>query len=209
MKRVTFLILSGVLATGTAFAQSQSQPGTQAGATAGSSTSADASGANGVQAGNSSSAGASAQHNESQAGAVAGGGNSASASKNGAQVNNSAVNSDVSEEFACVGGFVVDFDDERHAGSSGGREEEQAGRSRYRAHDASFEITGWNSTSEGHRACGAGDASTGAFEGPIGIRPWDRVRQGGPEERAGSSAERHDSGDRRGTEHGVGRKQCG
>ena len=43
MKRATFLILSGVLAAGTAFAQSQSQPGTQAGATAGSSTSADAS----------------------------------------------------------------------------------------------------------------------------------------------------------------------
>lgn len=93
MKPVSVLILAGALAAGTTHAQSQSQPGTQAGASATSNTSMEASRGNGVQAGNGSSASASGQHNGSQAGSSAAGNTSASASKSGVQASNSAVNS--------------------------------------------------------------------------------------------------------------------
>jgi len=93
MKSVTFLILVGVLFAGTASAQSQAQSGTQAGASASSSTSAEANRSSGVQAGNSSSAAASGQHNSTQAGSSAAGGTSASVSKSGAQAGNNSVGS--------------------------------------------------------------------------------------------------------------------
>lgn len=91
MRRVSLIVLAGLLVTGTAYAQSQ--PGTQAGASAASSTSVEASRSNGVQAGNSSSAGASAQHNTSQAGASGVGNTSAGVNKSGAQANNNAAHS--------------------------------------------------------------------------------------------------------------------
>jgi hypothetical protein len=94
MKRATYLILVGILSAGGAMAQSQQQPGTQAGASASSSTVAEASRGNSVQAGNTSSGGDSAQHNgDTVADTSLSAGGSLSASKNGARAESSAVNS--------------------------------------------------------------------------------------------------------------------
>ena len=88
MIRVSHLVFAGVLFTG-GVAYAQSQPGTQADASAGTGTSAAASRENGVQAGNGSSSGAAVQHNGTQAAASDAGNTSVSANKSGAQASSS------------------------------------------------------------------------------------------------------------------------
>lgn len=93
MTRASLFVLAGILVMGTAGAQSQSKPGTEAGASAQSSTSVEASRTNGVQAGNNSSASASAGHKGTQAETAGTGDTSASVRKSGAQANNGAAHS--------------------------------------------------------------------------------------------------------------------
>jgi hypothetical protein len=98
MKRAKFLILAVIFSSAVATAQSQPQASTGAGASASSSTSANASRQDGVQAGSSSSGTLSAKHDGSGSGSTAegtslAGGSSASIGKDGAQLENSTVNS--------------------------------------------------------------------------------------------------------------------